>query len=203
MKPKDIIIAALIIIILSSLLNGCALIEKSTPANEKSAQNETVKPATDVQDLVKKGMAVTKDAKLVLTAEKGDGQLKIKISLENPSKKPVTSVQTWLSFDPAVVKGKEVITADSAFSIPAPYANSFDNTNGLMMLGLSNPEPVTSENIAVAEAVFELANDETVLVDAYDYREDLSGHTSVNIIMDGKPYNILLKPESPALIVQK
>jgi len=203
MKPKDIIIAALVIIILSSFLNGCALIEKKSATNEKPAQAETVKPASDVQDLVKKGEAVMKDAELVLQAEKQENQVTIKISLDNPSKKPITSVQAWLSFDPAVIQGKEVNTTGSSFTIPAPYDNSFDNKNGLVMLGRSNAEPVTAENMLVAEAVFDLVKNETVLVNAYDYREDLSGHTSVNIILDGKPYNILLAPDSPALVIQK
>jgi hypothetical protein len=40
------------------------------------------------------------------------------------------------------------------------------------------------------------------MIDVYDYRENLDGHTSVNVMVEGTPHNILKKPESPALIIQ-
>jgi hypothetical protein len=59
-----------------------------------------------------------------------------------------------------------------------------------------------TNTINVAEVVFELATDAVTMVDFYDYKTDLSGHVSVNIMLDGTPYNVLLAPESPALIIQ-
>ena len=84
----------------------------------------------------------------------------------------------------------------------APYDNDFDNENGLVMLGRSNPDPVTDQVIDVAEMVFDIVGEGTVMIEAYDYREDLTGHTSANTIIDEKPYNILIKPESPALVIE-
>ena len=207
MKPKEIVIATEVIILLSSILGGCGLIEKSSSddglipvSSEKQA--EKPKPQS-VNDLVSTARAVTKEVKLILDNEKSDDELKIVIKLDNPNNKPITSVQSWLSYNPEDLKGKEIDTKNSAFSLTAPYSNTFDENNGLMMLGRSNPNPVTDESIIVAKVIFEVLKDTTIAVDAYDYREDLSGHTSVNVLVDGTPYNILIKPESPTLIIEK
>jgi len=196
MKPKDIVIAAILIIIIASLVSGCGTTQKS--ANQ-------VQPVVSgsVQNAVKKAAAVGKNIKMDFISEKSDNQVKVKIYLDNPSAQPVTSVQSWLSFDPNVISGKEINTKNSEFSLSAPYEQDFDNTNGLVMLGRSNPTPVTDKKLFVAEVIFDLLKNETVMVNAYDYRDDLTGHTSVNMMLDGKPYNILQKPESPALIIQK
>jgi hypothetical protein len=71
------------------------------------------------------------------------------------------------------------------------------------MIGRSNGEPVSTPTISVAKVVFELLTDGTAMVDAYDYQNDLGGHISANMMLDGVPYNVLIKPESPALIIQK
>jgi hypothetical protein len=42
-----------------------------------------------------------------------------------------------------------------------------------------------------------------VFVDVYDYQEDLSGHASANVVINNVPYNVMVKPESPALIIEK
>ncbi len=205
MNSKNILIAAASIILISSLLSGCGLIEKKQ-------ENEAVMPKTEVasgpkipkkvDELVMKAAAAKKEVKLVLEAEKSDGEVKVMVKLDNPQKKPITSVQSWLSFDAEKLQGKEISTDESAFQLPAPYDSAFDNTNGLVMLGRSNPEPVTDESILVAEITFKALGKDTVMIDAYDYREDLTGHMSVNTLIEGVPYNILIQPESPALIVE-
>ena len=70
-----------------------------------------------------------------------------------------------------------------------------------MMLGRSNSTPVTDKTIHVAVATFDVLDEEGATIDAYDYREDLTGHTSANTVTDGKAYNILVKPDSPAHII--
>ena len=198
MKPKDIIIAAILILIITSLLSGCSSAEKIT---EETAPAEVTSPA--IESLVKKAEAVQKDAKLILQADKSGNQLKVKVSIDNPSSKPVTSVQAWLSFDTSVLSGSTINTEGSAFDIRAPYEKDFDNTSGLVMLGRSNSSPVTDKQIYVGEVDFSVIGDSTIFINAYDYRDDLSGHSSANVIVDGQPYNILQKPESPALVIQK
>jgi len=203
MKPKNIAIAAVLILVFSVLLSGCKI--SAVLPEEKPATAETVGTidTARIEELVKKAEAVKKEVKMVFEADKGDNQLTVKIKLDNPNQKPITSVQAWLSFDPKILQGKKLNTADSAFALVAPYDNAFDNTNGLVMLGRSNQKPITDKTITVADVIFDLAKNETVMLEVYDYRDDLNGHTSVNTIVDGKPYNVLIKPESPALVIEK
>ena len=193
MNPKKIIIATIAILLLSGFLTGCELLEK--------VQEEPAKE-TALQQIVQKAKAAKKEVSMVLKAEREEGQIKVKITLDNPNQKPVTSIQSWLSFDPAKVQGREINTEKSAFSIVAPYDNDFDNENGLVMLGRGNPDPITAKTIEVAEVVFDVVGEGTIMIDVYDYREDLTGHTSANTITDGEPYNILIKPDSPTLVIE-
>jgi len=199
MKAKDILIATALILTLTSLLNGCALV----PAQEVS---ETTRPAAsgiNVGELAEKARAAQKNVDLAFKTERENGQVAVTISLDNPENKPVTSVQSWLSFDPDRLYGKEIKTDDSAFSLMAPYDNTFDNENGLVMLGRANPEPLTAKTIKVAEIIFDVKGEGATMLDVYDYQDDLSGHASANSLIEGKPYNLLKKPNSPTLIIEK
>ena len=198
MKAKDIIIATALILTLSSLLTGCKLIE--------TKELEVMKPAPskiNFEKIVKKALAVKKEVDMVLTAEKSENKITVTVLLKNPQNKPITSVQSWLSFDAAKLQGKEINASGSAFELMAPYDNTFDNENGLVMIGRSNPDPITDSSIKVIEVVFDVIAEGSVMIDAYDYREDLTGHTSVNTILEDKPYNVLKNPDSPALIIEK
>jgi len=203
MKPKNIAIAAVLILVFSVLLSSCKM--SAVLPEEKPATAEKTGASSDaqIQEMVKKAEAVKKEVKMVFEADKTDNQLTVKIKLDNPNQKPITSVQAWLSFDPKILQGKKINTTDSAFALVAPYDNAFDNTNGLVMLGRSNQKPITDKTITVADIVFGLVKNETVMLEVYDYRDDLNGHTSANTIVDGKPYNVLIKPESPALVIEK
>ncbi len=200
MKAKDILIATALILTISSLLTGCKLIETQAPAEQAT------KPAplkVSLEKMVKNAMAAKKEVDMVMTSEKSEGQVTVTITLANPQNKPITSIQSWLSFDATKLQGKEINTTGSAFELMAPYDNTFDNENGLAMIGRSNPDPVTDSTMNVATVVFDVIAEGTVMIEAYDYREDLNGHTSVNTIIEERPYNILKKPDSPALIIEK
>ena len=108
-----------------------------------------------------------------------------------------------MSYDPTKLKGVEVDVAKSAFTLNAPYANAFDSTNGLMKLGRSSSTAVTDKEIHVAVVTFEVLEGKSAAIDAYDYREDLTGHTSANTLIDTRPYNVLEKPSSPLLIINQ
>lgn len=208
MKTKNILIATGLILILGTFLNGCQLAEKiglelpESISGEKATAKKPRLPKPHVEALVQKAAAAKKEVEMVLKAEKEGAEIKVKITLSNPNQKPVTSVQSWLSFNPAKLQGASIDTSATAFSLMAPYDNTFDNEEGLVMLGRANPESITEKEIVVAEVVFDIAESGTTMIDTYDYRDDLTGHTSVNTVIDGKPYNILIKPESPALIIE-
>ena len=191
MKPVNIIIAAATLIIITGLLSGCTLVSKQEPA-QKSVAAANIELAAKAK----------KDVSIRLSADKQGKEVTVKIVLDNPNEKPITSVQSWLSYAPEALKGVKINVVDSPFELTAPYDNTFDSVNGLVMLGRSSGTPVTLKTINVAEVVFELEASTTTMVDFYDYRDDLSGHVSANMLVDGVPYNVLIAPASPALIIQ-
>ena len=190
MQKTKILIAAPMIILISSLFSGC--IQRS--AEEASIHNAAVKSLQQVQD-------VTKEVDLVLVAEREGDQVTVKVILDNPEEKPITSVQSWLSYNTKALEGIKIDFSNSDFLLSAPYENTFDEFFGLVMIGRGTNEAITAKSITVAEVVFDLIADGTTMVDVYDYQTNLTGHASVNMMLDGFPYNILKKPESPALII--
>ena len=193
MKPANILIAAAALILFSGLLSGC----EDTPQSQENATKEPVSLKT-----IEDGRKLIKDVSIKLTSEKQDKTVTVNVVLDNPNQKPITSVESWLSYDPKTLKGIEIDVSGSQFELIAPYDNTFDAVNGLVMIGRSNNVPVSGQAINIAKVVFELIGDNTTMVDIYDYQNDLTGHISANMMFDGVPYNVLTKPESPALIIE-
>ena len=191
MNPTKVIIATAMIIFLSSFLNGCTS-EKEVNLRE-SAGIKTIQLAKKIE----------KDVTMQLETERNDNQISVIITLDNPKQKSISSAQNWLGFNPNKLQGKKINVDSSPFTITAPYENNFDNKNGLVMIGRANNQPITDQAIYVAEVIFEIIETGTTMIEAYDYQDDLSGHTSVNILIDDIPYNVLVKPESPALVIQQ
>jgi hypothetical protein len=193
MKSIKLIVATAILILVSTYLTSCKLMTPKAEVTET-----TLTPAESIEQAVK----VIQDVTMRLSADRADSRVTVKIVLDNPNGKSITSVESWLSYDPDALKGERINVVDSPFEFTAPYDNTFDEVNGLVMLGRANSKPITTKTINVAEVVFELLEDGTTMIDTYDYQSDMSGHVSANILLDGVPYNVLLKPESPALIIQ-
>jgi hypothetical protein len=108
MKPKDLIIATALILLLGSLLAGC---EVTAPKSGSTAKK------TAIEEFVLKAVAAKKEVNLVLKADRQGKQVTVTVNLENPNLKPITSVQAWLSYDPAKLQGKTVDAKDSAFDL--------------------------------------------------------------------------------------
>jgi len=193
MKSIKLIVATAILILVSTYLTSCKLMTPKAEVTET-----TLTPVESIEQAVK----VIQDVTMRLSADRDNSQVIVKIVLDNPNGKSITSVESWLSYDPDALKGERINVVDSPFDFTAPYDNTFDEVNGLVMLGRANSEPITTKTINVAEVVFELLEDGTTMIDTYDYQSDMSGHVSANMLLDGVPYNVLLKPESPALIIQ-
>jgi hypothetical protein len=193
MNPKRIIIATSLIILISGFLTSCKLLTKE-------AEEVTMREAAPVAS-IQKAREVVKDVSLRLSAEKEEKQVVVSVILDNPNSKSITSVESWLSYDPDALEGMEIDITESPFEFAAPYENTFDQVNGLVMFGRANSKPITDAVINICTIVFELKTESTTMVDVYDYRPDLAGHASVNTLLDGIPYNILQKPESPVLII--
>lgn len=205
MKSTNIIIAAGLIILISSVLTGCSkLLEprEAAPAARQEAKPSAEEQQKRIRKLVQTAIAVKKEVGLVLEATKEGDVLTVDIKLDNSVQKPITSVQTWLSFDPTRLQGKDIDVSDSSFELVAPYENGFDNEQGLVMLGRASATKQFKKSLNVATVTFDIVGEGTLMIDTYDYRDDLTGHTSANSLIDDKPYNILIKPDSPALAVE-
>ncbi|MBU0705611.1 hypothetical protein KJ657_05435 [Patescibacteria group bacterium] len=188
LKSVKILIAAAIVVISANLLAGCS------PKNVSEAGMERIAEAQEMK----------KTVKLSLVQVKADDKgFVLRLMLDNPEKKPITSLQAWLAYNPDDLKGISIDTAVSAFELTAPYDNNFDNEAGLMMLGRSAVSAVNDKEIVVADLHFGRVSDGVAMIEAYDYKQDLTGHTSANMMLDGAPVNILLKPQSPLLILNQ
>jgi len=187
MNSIKILIAAVMIMLASNVLVGCTAKDVSEVGVER----------------IKAAQEMKKTVNLSLIEVEDEDNLALRLILDNPEKKPVTSVQAWLAYNPDVLQGVLIDTKVSAFELMAPYNNDFDEATGLLMLGRSTSSPVSDESITIAEIHFDKVADGAAMIEAYDYRQDLTGHTSANMMLDGVPINILLKPQSPLLIINK
>jgi hypothetical protein len=197
MTPKRILIATALIILISGFLTGCDLVtqETGTTATTEAGRKPSI-PKQNIEEAQK----IIKDVSMKFASKQEGNQVTVEITLDNPNGKPVTSVESWLSYDPDALSGQKIETADSDFT--APYDNNFDEVNGLVMIGRANNQPLTAKTINVAEVIFEIMAEGVTMIDAYDYQGNLLGHVSANMMSEDTPYNILLKPESPVLIIQ-
>jgi len=187
MSSLKIIIAAAIVLVASNLLVGCS-------AKPSEVGIKRIEAAQEMKKTVSLYLVAVEDA--------ADDAV-VKVVLDNPERKPITSVQAWLAYNPDVLNGVELNTESSAFDLEAPYDNDFDQAAGLVMIGRSSGKAVRDTKIVVAEVHFERTGDGAAMIEAYDYKQDLMGHTSANMMKDGEPLNILLKPQSPLPIISQ
>lgn len=190
--PHKTFIATVILFGIMSLLGGCA---NNQPPQTEDMLSEALKLAAVSEE-------VSKDVTLELKSAREGDTVTVQISLNNPSQKPITSVESWLSYDPSALEGVSVSDEDSAFEFTAPYENTFDAHTGIVKVGRSHRDPVNAANIKVAEVTFKVLQEGTTFVDVYNYKNDLSGNASVNVITEDRPFNVMQKPETPALVIQ-
>lgn len=144
------------------------------------------------------------EAELMLqpsATEAAQGQeFSVDIVLKNPGLQNVISVRSWLTYDPSVLEALTISTGDSLFTLSAPGEDTISAGEGRVKIGRSNIEGGVSE----AETTVATVNFRALAVSAitatigfYDYQVSELGHTSVNIIDEGFPLNILSEePES-------
>ncbi len=135
----------------------------------------------------------------VTEAQNGD-EFTVDIVLKNPSQQSVISVRSWLTYDPAKVQAVNIDSSDSSFTLAAPGEDQISHEEGRVKIGRSNiTGGVTESETTVATVRFKVleAYESTAAIGFYDYQSSELGHTSVNIIEEGFPSNILKEaPES-------
>ncbi len=186
MNTFKILIATGVIILVGSLLTGC----KTSDSVSNAVQG------------LREAAHLAHDAELSLSGEHQSDTLTVKVTLQNPTHKPITSVQSWLTFDPKKLQGTGVDISKSPFSLTAPFENTFDNQDGLVRLGRGSDKPLSDGFLTVATLTFKVVSAGTTMMDAYDYRSNLRGHASANVVINGQPYNVLKKPLNPLLVIQ-
>lgn len=191
MKLSKVIIAAITVVLASNALGGCA--------------DQPVKDIT-VSELgmarIEAALELRKTAELSLREISRQGEeVQFELVISNPQHEPVTSVESWLSFNPKWLKGITFEPNEEQFELTAPYQNGFDPMQGLLKLGRSTAQPITDQEIVLATFSFQILDDsQPLIIEPYDYRYDLKGHMSVNKMIGKMPVNILLKPSFSAAI---
>lgn len=139
-----------------------------------------------------------------VTANTGD-EFDVDVYLKNPGAQNVISVRSWLSYDANALEGVSITTSDSLFTLSAPGEDAFSASEGYVKVGRSNISGgVADSESIVAKVRFRVktATGMTTTISAHDYQVTELGHTSVNIIEDGFPVNILSeKPEEVTIVL--
>jgi len=118
----------------------------------------------------------------------------VTVMLNNPGQQRVISVRSWLEYDPDRLQVVSIDTQNSPFSLSAPGENEFSAAEGLVKIGRSNISGGFSEAQATVAIIrFKVigASVARATVSPYNFQTSELGHTSVNIIDQGFPVNIL------------
>jgi hypothetical protein len=132
-------------------------------------------------------------------AKIGD-EFDVEVVLKNPGLQNVISVRSWLEYNTNVLEAVSINTDTSPFTLSAPGETDISKDEGFVKLGRSN----ISGGYAQAEAKIATVHFKVItpyaiktLIEPYDYQVTELGHTSVNIVDQAFPINILSEePES-------
>lgn len=191
MKSLKIFLAAIVILLFSNLLTAC-----SPKETAKSSMSELGMARIEAAMELKK----TAELQLKELSTSSPDEKHFQLILNNPDHQPITSVESWLSYDPSRLDGLEFKANEKQFELSAPYENGFDAQNGMLKFGRSTARPVRDTTIILAEFTLKNLKNYPMALEAFDYREDLAGHQSVNVMHGKRPVNILLKPSSPFFV---
>jgi len=128
----------------------------------------------------------------VTQANAGD-EFDVEVIVKNPGAQSIISVRSWLSYDINALEGVSVSTQGSPFTLSAPGEDEFDD-EGHAKIGRSNISGGFKDSEAIVATVrfrVKTPNPMTTSISSYDYQVTELGHTSVNIIDQGFPVNIL------------
>lgn len=126
-------------------------------------------------------------------------KLTFEVWIDNPEGRPLSSVRSFLAFDPEVLKGVSLeIPSDSPFLTAAPEEKGFDSVRGLVKIGLASSAPSRKKSILLARVSMERLTPQFTTLDFYNPGAD--GHTTaLEENSDGTLRNVLRMPSVPAL----
>lgn len=118
------------------------------------------------------------------------------IKIKNPTQQTISSAQTWLSYDTNQLEGVSIETY-SDFDLSAPGEKEFDRENGRAKIGVASTKGGSNKTeILVATVTFKVlgSGNTRSKIEFYDHRLSELGHTSINILENGFPVNVLTDP---------
>jgi len=176
-------------------------LDKNKKLNQKSKMKKIIFTLLTICLFTSQVFAVTSDASLELKQENtSENNVTVSVYIQNPSSQSITSVQSWLKYDPNVLKGISIDANLSPFDFIAPGENTFDAEKGVVKIGRSSMSGGTKDNeIFVAKISFERISSKKTEVFFYNFKLDSSGNTSIRVFDDGFPVNIL--KENPASLI--
>lgn len=138
--------------------------------------------------------AVADTVTLQTPTQKAGDTLDIDVIIRNLSKRSISRVSTWISYDPTILEGVS-LDIDPSFPIPMPEENLFDDERGYAKIGVvarDGSEPSNSVLIVarIRFRVLTTKTDQTIL-SFYDLKPSTEGHTVVIEKTAGKEKNIL------------
>lgn len=126
---------------------------------------------------------------------KQNDEIALEIYLINPSQQKIISTETWLSYDPKKLTGVKLDNSDSKFDLITPGENEFVAEQSLVRIGRGNTTGgIDGTRIKVAAVHFKVISGkagDSSDVKFYDFQANELGHTNVNIISGGLPFNVL------------
>jgi len=120
--------------------------------------------------------------------------LDIDVVLQNPSRQPLQSVQSWLAYDPKILKGMDVRISDN-FPLVAPGESAFSEAAGIVKIGASNVSGgMTDPEIVFARISFQVLKESTSISSVAFHEFSLlgqEGKTKALMIEAGRTVNVL------------
>ncbi len=174
------------------------LIQSVQTRKEQINNNEKVLEVNIIDELKIKEEKVIQNSILKITnvinisfKQNGDN---IEILLDNPEKKIIQSVRTWISFKQGALKITELNLNNTVFDLAAPDEYLVDKENWIIKIGLSSTKGVGLEHINIWSFNIENKTTNPVLLSCYDYSLDSDSHCTV--IEAETSQNILNEPNS-------
>lgn len=127
-----------------------------------------------------------------------DSEVSVEIRVLNPSSQLVKAVQSWVKYNPKVLKGKRIEADNSPFDFVAPGESNFDAAQGIAKIGRSTLQTgITESDIYVVTVVFDKLSNAKTTLEFYNFQLGTESNTSVRVFQDGFPVNVLQeKPKS-------
>jgi hypothetical protein len=120
----------------------------------------------------------------------------VDIVIDNPASKKISSVSSWLKYNPAELKALEIKSDGSDFGLAAPDGDKINAQEGIVQIGRANiGTPIDNNQIYIASVIFEVLTDQNKKssVEFFNYQDSELGNTGVFMISGLLTENILEK----------